>query len=170
MLVQRVHEAGLLAEIAHEELAEAKPVRRDAAHSHQEGVGARSGRPAPWFRCPGTPSAWGCESGTAPSESESSRSSGSSVEHGDVHAAVAAVAGVELLGFEVRAVRGLDDLAAHELVDEVVQRGGVLGRRRWGARARAGDRPTSGRSAGSCAAGSRAVPGGPHASPFLCLL
>ena len=36
--VEGVQEAGLLAEVPHEELADAKTVRRDPSHAHQECV------------------------------------------------------------------------------------------------------------------------------------
>ena len=91
----------------------------DATHADQERVGAGAAGQTRGFGVEKGPALWDA-SGMAPPESGSSRSS--AVRSGSkFHAAVAAVAPVELLRFEVLAARGQDYRSADELFDEVTR-------------------------------------------------
>ena len=73
---QSVQLRSLLAIVAHEELPDAETVRFDAAAADEERIGAGAARQDRWSRCRENTTWTGCERGIAPSESESSRSSG----------------------------------------------------------------------------------------------
>ena len=78
VLGQPPEQRRLLAVIAHEELAQAKARRLDGADPDEERVGAGAARQAGGFGVEKGPLEWDATRAMAPSESESSRSSGSS--------------------------------------------------------------------------------------------
>ena len=100
-----------------------KPVGLDGAHADEEGVGADAARQAGGFGIEKGP-AGRATAAMAPAESCVQQIFGQARQVGDFHAAVAAVALLEALGFEVLAERRVDHLAAHPVLDEVAGRRG----------------------------------------------
>ena len=118
---QRVQQAGLLAVIAHEELAHAKAFRRDAADADQKRARAGAAGEAGGLGVEKRPLG-GRRFGHRPAEIASSRSARQIRERADIGAAVPAMTLVQLFGFEVAAERGLDFLTGQPLFDVMMRR------------------------------------------------
>src|SRR5215471_8780886 len=105
ILVQRAQLAGFFAEIAHEKLADAKSMRRYAAHSDQERIGSRASRQSGGLGIEEAPFR-----GRNPSDlaiRDGIQQIGRQIlQICDADAAVAAVTFVKLFGFAMTAVCG----------------------------------------------------------------
>ncbi len=118
VLGETVEERGLLAVIAHEELAQAEAGRVDRADADEERVSTGTAREAGGFGVEKRPACGGCARDFTAGE-RIEQVFGERGEIGDIHAAVAAMALPNALGFEVLAEGRPDDLAGHELLDQV---------------------------------------------------
>jgi hypothetical protein len=105
MLGERAQLAGLFAEVAHEKLAHAKTLRRDAAHADQKRVGARASRQAGGFGIQEAPFL-GRNAADLAVRDGIQQIVREVFQIHDADAAVAALAFVQFFGFVVDAVRG----------------------------------------------------------------
>ena len=115
---ERVQHRRLLAVIPHEELADAKTFARSMLPTPIRNAQVPEPPASPVVSVSRKAQVVGWARGMAPAESESRRSCGEFDQIGDFVTAVAFVAGVELLGFEVFAEGRFDDFAGEELFDE----------------------------------------------------